>query len=574
MIVRFLPLWICLVSAVTMAPLLFAQDSTAVATLTVPTLVPAAAASSPLDALPTESALADIIATGTFRAGVLYNAPPYSEFTLQGELRGSDIELLRLMATEWSSDIEFVQVTRQNALAALTSGKVHTVATALVHYRDAPDEIEFTQAYQLGRQAIMVSAESQFTAPAELANRAVAYVIGTRAEIALALWRDQSQIELDLREHLNLDRAFTALSSGDVDAVIGEAQALMRVTADYPELVRILAEPILREPRALAVRRHDRPLRQLLNRTIQLLTREQKLQILFREFFPDEEFPEDAVTLWEEIGEAVTPSQFPVQIEYAQQYMLPRIAGARVLRVGGLNPQSDAQSAAELHLSQLNSAIAAELAARWGMTLETVPGGAEQAAELLTKGAVDIVVGVKPKWQSGAQLDYSAPYLLHGDRLMTPKPSAIGGFNDLRGRIIGLLIGDESAQERAQAWADSINASVRFFRTSERGAAQTLLDFNNAHAIYADSLALVAHLEANPNRLQLTERWYSRGYYAIALPANDPDFRRLVDYTLYELMTDGTLYELTAPLLLSDELPAFATVPGPAVFAGLNLAEA
>ena len=118
---------------------------------------------------------------------------------------------------------------------------------------------------------------------------------------------------------------------------------------------------------------------------------------------------------------------------------------------------------------------------------------------LLAKGEIDIVAGVKPDWRLAASMDFSAPYLLHGDRLMTPARSQIRGFNDLRGRIIGLIIGDEGSQERAQAWADSINASVRFFRTTEAGADNTLLEFNNAHAIYADSLMLVAHLQANPN---------------------------------------------------------------------------
>ena len=168
-------------------------------------------------------------------------------------------------------------------------------------------------------------------------------------------------------------------------------------------------------------------------------------------------------------------------------------------------------------------------------------------------------------------MDFSAPYLLHGDRLMAPAHTQIRGFNDLRGRIIGVVIGDEGARDRAQTWADSINASVRFFQTREDGAALNLLEFNNAHAIYADSLLLVAHLQANPNALRLTERWYSRSYYAFGLPYNDLDFRLLVDYTIQELVRDGTLQRLSGALLLSDELPDFEKTPGAAVYAGISL---
>ena len=117
-------------------------------------------------------------------------------------------------------------------------------------------------------------------------------------------------------------------------------------------------------------------------------------------------------------------------------------------------------------------------------------------------------------------------------------------------------------RNRAQAWADTINASLRYFRTTEAGAAQTLLEFNNANAIYADSLALIPHLEANPSALRLTERWYSRSYFAFGTAENDPEMRHLVDYTLQEMIADGTLYRLSAPLTASDELPGFDVVPG------------
>ena len=85
------------------------------------------------------------------------------------------------------------------------------------------------------------------------------------------------------------------------------------------------------------------------------------------------------------------------------------------------------------------------------------------------------------------------------------------------------------------------------------------------------NLALIAHLEASPSALRLTDRWYSRSYYAMALQNNDIDFRLLVDYTIQELIVDGTLQRLAAPLLLSDDFPAFEIVPGTANSCGYQL---
>ena len=553
--------------ALIVASMVLAQEP--VPTLTVPTLVPIV--DTPADALSTESAVADIIATGVFRVGVLYNEPPYSEFTLQGDLRGFDIDLLRQIVDAWGSEIEFVQVTRQNALDQLNRGRVHAVASAYVHYRDLDDKVEFSQTYLIGRQAVMVRAESAYNTLGELSGQAIGYVIGTRAEKALSLLSARLDTGLNLQYYLNLDRAFAALTAGEVEAVVAEEQDLLRVTSDYVERIRILDEAVTREPHAFAVRHQDIAMRQLLNRSIQLLTRDKELQVLSREYFPEATFPEDSIALWDGIGEEVKPAQHSRVLTYPTRYAVPRVLGTGFLRVNGIAVGEQGNSAGERKLAELNRAIVNEIARRWGVAVEFVEGSAENAADLLSSGEVDIAAGMKLDWRQATAIDFSSPYLLHGDRLMVPANSGIEGFNDLRGDWIAVLSADDTAEERAQAWADSINATVNFIETPESRATQTLLDFNNADAVYADSLALLAHLEANPNALRLTDRWYSRSYYAFGLPYNDPEFRLLVDYTIQELVRDGTLYRLSASLILSDELPDFAIIPGAATVAGINL---
>ena len=565
-------LLLCLLS-LSLAPVLSAQDSPPVPTLTVPTLVPALDSSPSAEVPAPLSAVADIVASGVFRVGLLYNDPPYSELTLQGEVSGFDADLLRKIAAIWGSEIEFAQVTRLNALDKLNSGEVHALASALVHYRALGAEVDFSHTYLRGKQALMVSHNSASSSPVEASHHTIGFVLGTRAEKALDLWRGQLGKELTLQPFLTLDRAVAALTRAEIAGIVAEEQALLRAAADAPDRLKILAEPVLSESHAFAVRRQDAPLRQLLNRTLQFLANDGELDVLFREYFPDGAYDSGIIPLWSGIGDEVNPGQFPADIRYPASYALPRVMNRGRLRVGGLTDSAQAVTDGQRRLANLNRALAAEVAARWGLSLELVPSDPQAAADLLSNGAVDLVVGLKPDWGAAAALDYSAPYLLHGDRLMVRTNSGIAGFNNLRGRFVGILSGDASARARAQAWADSINASLRFIQTTESGAALTLLDHNNANAIYADSLALLAHLEENPNALRLTDRWYSRSYYTFALPYNDPDFRLLLDYTLQEFILDGTLYRLTAPMLVSDELPAFDIIPGASQFAGINLAQ-
>ena len=555
------------------SPRPLAQDEPAIPTLAVPTLVPSAPATQLADFLHAESAIAEIAASGIFRVGVLYNDPPYSEFTFQGELRGFDVDLLRQIATQWDIDLEFVQVTRLNALHKLNSGEVYALASAIVRYRDRDAQLEFSQTYLQGSQSLLVREDSPFQALSDLHDQPIGYVIGTRTEKATEIWMSQTGTLLNLQPYLTLDRAAAAVTQDEIGAVIAEKQALNRVTADFAESVRILDEAVTLEPRALAVRRQDAPLRDALNKTIQLLAKDGELDVLFREYFPDETYNSEAVPIWSGIGDAVTLTQFPNEIVYPSTYALPRISNSGRLKAGGISETAPGTASGEGRLDMLNRALAAELARRWGVTLELVPGGSVSAADLLNSGQADLVFGMKPDWNLAPQMDFSMPYLLHGDRLMVRSNSGIRGFNDLRGRFVGILIGDDTARERAQAWADSINATVRYLRTSERDAALTLLDYNNANAIYADNLALLAHLEANPDALRLTDRWYSRSYYAIGLPYNDIDLRLLVDYTIQEMIKDGTLYRLSANLIVSETLPELEIVPGASSFAGFNLSD-
>ena len=550
-----------------------AQPGTPIPTLAVPTLQAAEAsddlAGSPLAA----SAVDEILELSLIKAGVLYNEPPYSALSLQGELRGFDIALLRLIAELWGSEIEFAQVTRENALDKLYRGDVHLVASAFVHYRDLDEALAFSQPYLVGRQAMMIAAGAPFQSLSEMAGQRIGYVIGTRAEKALSLWSARLDGSLNQQFYLTLDRAFSALTGGEIDGLVAPEQDLLRVSADYADRVRLLEEAVVREPRALAIRRHDIGLRHLLNHSIQLLAADGSLLKLYRETFPDSEETADALARWDGIGETVTPTQYAGELTRPARYVIPRMQETGALRVGGIAQGRGASSAGEAQLAALNHALARELARRWGVSIEIVGGEGDEAVAMLERGEVDLIAGVKPDWRLARTIDFSSPYLLHGDRLMVAARSGIGGFNDLRGRIIGVIAGDEGARDRAQAWADSINASVRFFQAREDGAALQLLEFNNVNAVYADSLLLVAHLQANPNALRLTDRWYSRSYYAFGLPYNDLDFRLLVDYTIQELVRDGTLRRLSGALILSDDMPDFGITPGAATFAGFSLAQ-
>jgi ABC-type amino acid transport substrate-binding protein len=363
-----------------------------------------------------------------------------------------------------------------------------------------------------------------------------------------------------------------ALVQGEIDGLVAEEQTLLRVSQSTSDLVRILDEPVTVEPRAIAVRRQDVNMRNLLNHTIQYLTASGELEVLFSEYFPGQDFPSDIIYLWGGIGDdAPVPAQYATGIQYPAQATMPRVLQSGTLRVAGILDLPSSPTESDIRFDALNRNLVTTIAQRWGVSLQIVPSTPEMGVDMLNNGQADLVVGIQPDWQLFDRADFTTPYLLHGDRLMVPTRSTIEGFNDLRGQWVATMMGDDTARQRVQEWADSINATVNLYDTTERDAALTLLQEANADVVYANNLALIPHLEAYPNDLRLTDRWYSREYFGIAVPRNDIDFRLLVDYTLQELIVDGTLERLSRPLILSDDLPTFDIWPGASEYAGVTL---
>ena len=555
--------WLALFALACLAIAVAAQAPAPVPTLEAPTLVPYAPTATAMSP-PLQSAVADIAASGKFRVGALYNDPPYSELTLQGELAGFDIALLRAIADAWGVDIEFAQVTRANAIDALERGRVDAVAAALLPYRETENKVDFTQQYLVGRQAVMVRADSPLASPNEIAGINTGVVIGTRAETALDIWRERTGIQPAVRQFLTLDRGFAALTRGDIDALLGEERALLRVAGEHVEEVKLLDDPLLQEPHAIAIRRFDAPLRNLLNRAIQRLTDDGVIAELQREYFPGTAQDEGAVIVWRNADDELTPAQASPEIRAPAESTATTILSSGRLRVAGID-------AGNARLTRLNRELVNEMARRWGVSVADTAVNAETGLGLLRASEVDMVAGVLLDWNAADNSGFSMPYLLQGERLMIPARSQVKGFYDLRNRVVAVMLGDDDAWARAEGWADSIKMSIRRFDTTQRGAAQTLLEFNNANAVYANSLQLASHLDANPQTLKLTERWYSRDYFAFALPYNDADFRRLVDYTLQEMAQDGTLARLSDELLFGGDLPDFGFTPGGSDFMGLEL---
>lgn len=547
-----------------------------------PTLVPPTPLPTPdagfNDALLTESAVGRIQQDGKVRVGILYNQAPFGLLNIRGQVAGFDADLARSMADAWGVEVEFVQVTRQTALDMLLNGNVDLLAAAVVHRRELDTRVEFSQTYYQGRQAVMVRIDDGAASLKDMANRKLGVVMGTPSEQAVAQWQQRTNIPVTIQAYLTIDQGLVALVNGEIDGLTGSAIELE--TIRQPERVRILDDVLMPEPYAIAMRRQDVSLRSLVNRTLQYLAQNGRLNEIYQSNFPGSTYPPGLILVWEGLGDAAPdPSQFAASISYPAQYAVPRIQTGQPIRIAGFSVLPEDAPESERRLFTLNRAVADALAARWGGVAEYIPDSAATALDLVASGRAELAVGVRPDWGWSDRVDFTSAYFLHGDRLMVEKNDTVESFNELRGgKWVGIFASEPGSADQVNELARSVNTAVNIYTMiREQDVPAYILVENNADVAFGDSLKLIPHVQNNPDAFRLTIRcpncdpWYTREYVAFAVPRNDLDFRLLVEYTLQEMIMDGTLANLLQPVLLPADMPRYDIWPGPADFMGIAL---
>lgn len=547
-----------------------------VPTLVPPTLVPTQDVATQA-AVSGVSALQRIQETGTMRVGILYNAVPFGLLNIRGTVAGFDADLARSMADLWDVEVEFVQVTRQTALDLLIGGEVDFLAAAQIHYRELDTQVEFSQTYYVGSQAVMVRQDDGAASLADMAGRTLGVVMGTVSEAGVSAWQAAGNGG-QIHQYLSIDQALVGLVNGEVDGLVHHRHRLREIL--QPSMVRILDDMLVEEPYAIAMRRQDANLRDLVNRTLQYLAQNGRLNEIYEANIPAGAYPPGLILGWRNLGEdAPTLAGVSTEIRYPSEYVLNRLYSAQPLRIAGLTTPAEDAPESERRLYTLNRAVVDHMLSRWGATGEYLPDSADNALELLANGQADLAVGVSPDWQWADRVDFTAAYLLHGQRLMVKSNSQYESFNDLRGgRWIGVFASEPGMASRVNELAASVNTAVNIFTmVRDQDVPFYILEDQNADVAFGDSLKLIPHLEAYPNDFRMATRcagcdpWYSREYVGLAVPENDLDFRLLVEYTLQEMRRDGTLDTLSQPVMLPGESPSLQIWPGPAEFAGFSL---
>lgn len=538
-------------------------------TLVPPTLLPT---SPPPTATPviTNSALATIRADKDhpkLTIGILYNSPPFASLSTNGEIVGFEADIGRAIAQDWGiptapgSPPIFRQVTSQNGKALLLGGQIDMLMGRVIHTRDMEKSLDFSDTLFVSHEVALTMADNPANSITDLAGQTIGVTIGSPAAQALAEWQKNTKISLTVKPLGMLDDGIRLLINHEISAVIDDRWTLDARVRRVLNDVKLLNGSFRDEPYAIAIRPHDDSLRLLLDRTLQHLAANGQFDQIYKAWFPESILPANQRTIpipWNGLADDKrTIDDFPTAITLPSQPVLPHMNAQKTIRVTGIG-SPDAKGNLSM-LDSFDQALVNEMAKRWGVTVQFVPGGSAQAEDQLASGAADLAVGIEPRWEAPDRVDFVGVYAAHGYRLMVANGRNIQSFSDMfsGGRNIGIYSDDPNAYDKAVAIAKSVGvAYLTKYPINSDDDIMNAIASGDLSAIFGDSLRVVPYALANPKLVTVTDTEYTRNPFSFAVPLNDSDFRALVAETLQDMAQDGTYQSLwKAQFNVGDPLP-------------------
>lgn len=189
---------------------------------------------------------------GHLIVGVRDDTAPFGYRDKQGNLTGFDIELAHKIAENLlddSSKVEFVVVRADDRISALNTKKVDMLIATMTITQQRLRVLDFSEAYYVAGQAVMVRKNSQYSSLNEMADKRLIVVYGTTGEKSLRNIYPSAKI-VGVKTY---PEAFDALKKGEAEAIVADDTVLLGYSLKDKN-VRLLSKRYSREPYAVAFR--------------------------------------------------------------------------------------------------------------------------------------------------------------------------------------------------------------------------------------------------------------------------------------------------------------------------------
>jgi ABC-type amino acid transport substrate-binding protein len=192
---------------------------------------------------------------GYLVVGVKTDIKPFGFINEKGENDGFDVDIAHSIAHELfhdSSKVKFVPVTDKERLYILNLNKVDMVIATLTITPARQNFVDFSNAYYITGQALLVRTGGGIRSMADLSDKNVGVIFGSTAEQTIKFLLPTAHV----MGYKSYDDAYNALKAGHILAITSD-DAILRNFALRDSGVQILPKKYSRDSYGIALRRGD-----------------------------------------------------------------------------------------------------------------------------------------------------------------------------------------------------------------------------------------------------------------------------------------------------------------------------
>ncbi len=235
-----------------------------------------------------DTASLELLEEGTLTVGSDTPYPPF-EFGDPPDYEGFDIDLINAIAEELGLEVAIVDAPFDVILAG-QAGRfdLSIAATTITPARE--NRVDFSNPYYEAQQSLLVQEGGPIQSIDDITADSV---VGAEDATTGETYANENT-DAEVRGFPNIDDAFNALVSGQVDAVINDLSVNVQATEDKEGLE--VAETFQTDELYGIVFPEDSPLVEPINEALQTVKDNGTLEEIFAEWFAGEELPEDLLT--------------------------------------------------------------------------------------------------------------------------------------------------------------------------------------------------------------------------------------------------------------------------------------
>ncbi|MBM2810443.1 MAG: amino acid transporter substrate-binding protein, family [Chloroflexi bacterium] len=202
---------------------------------------------------------------GKIVIGVKYDVPTFGYLNPRtNQLEGFDVDLGRAIAREvlGSEDrAEFTQAKSADRIPFLNAGQVDLILSTMTANEERAGQIDFTDAYYVAGQSLLVRNGSTVNGIGDLAGRTVCSVTGSTSEANIREKAPRAEVVL----FGTYSECVQAMDSGRVEAVTTDDIILLGFANEAPDRYKVVGGQFTIEPYAGGIAKNNPELLQAIN---------------------------------------------------------------------------------------------------------------------------------------------------------------------------------------------------------------------------------------------------------------------------------------------------------------------